>query len=256
LCLAWQPDGRRIASAGWDGRRPTCWVWDARTREKKFEIPFGPACFAAAFSPDGRYLVTGDGLGALQVWDAGTGRAVGTLGSHDQVIRGVVFSRDGRHLATSSGNGEIKLWDVTRLDKELDGKSAPRHTLDARVPGQSLNLAFSPDGKRLAAGGENNLVKIWDVRTGKVLQTLSGHRGDIDTVAFSHDGRWIASGSEDSTVKVWDGRSGEPVHSFRGHTGIVTSVAFSPDNRRLISGSRDHTVKVWDISKLGEEPNR
>src|SRR5262249_39250287 len=172
LCLAWQPDGERISSAGWDGQRHTCWVWDARTSEKKFQIPFGPGCFAVAFSPDGRYLVTGDGLGALQVWDAGTGRAVGTLGTHDQVIRGVVFSRVGGHVAMARGNGEVKLWDVTRLDKEyLDGKPAPRLTLDdARVPGTSVNVAFSPDGKRLATGGENNSIKVWDVETGKVLQ--------------------------------------------------------------------------------------
>src|SRR4029079_15074550 len=101
-------------------------------------------------------------------------------------------SRVGGHLATSSGNGEVKLWDGTRLDKEhLAGKPAPRHTLPARVPGPSLNMAFSPDGKRPAAGGENNLVKVWDVQTGNA-QTLPGHRGDVYTVAFSNDGRWIA----------------------------------------------------------------
>jgi WD40 repeat protein/serine/threonine protein kinase len=257
FCLAWQPDGRRIASAGSDGQRPTVWVWDARTRERKFPLTSGPTCFAVAFSPDGRYLVAGRGNGALQVWDAGTGKLVGMLGTHDQDIRGVVFSRVGGHLATSSGDGKVKLWDVTRLDKEyLDGKPAPRHTLDALVPGPSLNMAFSPDGKRLATGGEKNLIKIWDVQTGNVLQRLPGHRGDVYAVAFSRDGRWIASGSEDSTVKVWDGRSGELIHTFRGHTGIVTSVTFGPDDRRLISGSRDHTVKVWDLTQLEAGPDR
>jgi WD40 repeat protein len=258
FCLAWQPpDGERIACASWDGQRHTVEVLDARTGEQKFPLPSALACFAMAFSLDGRSLVTGGGNGALQVWNAVTGQLVGTLGTHEQDVRGVVFSRVGGHLATSSGDGEVKLWDVTRLDKEyLDGKPAPRHTLPARVPGPSLNMAFSPDGKRLAAGGENNSIKVWDVETGNVRQTLPGHRGDVYTVAFSLDGRWIASGSEDSTVKVWDGRSGELVHTFRGHTGIVTSVAFGADGRRLISGSRDHTAKVWDVSMLAEVPNR
>ena len=150
------------------------------------------------------------------------------------------------------------MWDVTRLDKEyLDGKPAPRLTLDdARVPGPSVNMAFSPDGKRLATGGEENLVKVWDVQTGKELRSLPGHRGNVYTVAFSHDGRWIASGSTDSTVKVWDGRSGELVRTFRGHTAIVTGVAFSPDDRRLISGSRDHTVKLWDLTRLSQVSER
>jgi WD40 repeat protein len=258
LCLAWHPDGKRIASAGWDGRLHNGWVWDARTGEKIFSLPSGLAIFAMAFSPDGRYLVTGAGKGALQVWDAETGEKVGTLGSHGQDIRGVVFSRVGGHLASSSGDGKVKLWDVTNLRDATrpNGKKEARITLDdARVPGPGLNLAFSPDGERLATGGEKNLIKVWDVRTGKVLQTLPGHRGDVYTVAFSHDGRWIASGSEDSTVKIWDGRNGELIRTFRGHSSIVTSVAFSPDDRRLISGSRDGTVKVWDVSMLGEKPN-
>ncbi len=120
-------------------------------------------------------------------------------------------------------------------------------------------MAFSPDGRWLATGGEENTVKIWDVQTGRELRPLRGHTNDIYAVTISPDGRWIASGGEDSTVKVWDSRTGQLVRSFRGHRGIVTSLAFglSPDGRRfLVSGSRDHTVKVWDLTKLGEEPTR
>jgi WD40 repeat protein len=257
--LAWQSDGQRIAAAGSDGRQQTVKVWDVRTpRQPAFALPPGREYFAVAFSPpDGRYLVsrylvTGNLNGALQVWDAGTGQPVVTLGRHDKEIRAVVFSHDGKHLASASPDGEVKLWDATRLNE----KQEARLTLHARVPRPSLNVAFSPDGLRLATGGEDNTVKIWDVQTGQELQTLRGHSGEIYTVAFSPDGRRVASGGEDSTVKVWDSHTGNVIRSFRGHTGLVSSVAFSPDGRRLVSGSRDSTVKVWDLTPLSEVPER
>jgi WD40 repeat protein len=149
----------------------------------------------------------------------------------------------------------VKLWDATRLNE----KQEPRLTVRARVPGASLNVAFSPDGRRLATGGEDNTVKIWDVQTGLELQTLRGHSGEIYSVAFSpdDDGRWVASAGEDSAVKVWDSHAGgPPIRSFRGHTALVSSVAFSPDGRRLVSGSQDKTVKVWDVTQLEIVPDR
>jgi eukaryotic-like serine/threonine-protein kinase len=258
FCVAWHPKGDLIASAGLD----TVKVWDAQTGRGVFALPAGLGKVvlpysAVAFSSDGRLLVTGKVDGAVQVWDAATGQAVGTLDTHSREIRGVVFSRDGKHLASASNDGIVKLWDAKGLDKKrLDAKEEARLTLRARVAGPSLNVAFSPDGRRLATVGEENTFKVWDVQTGQALQTLRGHSGEVYTVAFSPDGRWIASAGEDSTVKVWDSRSSELVRSFRGHTGLVCSLAFSPNSPRLYSGSRDHTVKVWDVSKLTNEPKR
>ena len=122
-----------------------------------------------------------------------------------------------------------------------------------------MNVSFSPDGRRLATGGEENTVKIWDVETGKELHPpLRGHRGEVYALAFSpdYDGRWIASAGEDSTVRIWDSHTGKLVRTFRGHLGLVSSVGFSPDGRWLVSGSRDTTVKVWDLTPLSEVPER
>jgi WD40 repeat protein/serine/threonine protein kinase len=256
--IAWQPGGR-VAAAGWVDRRPAVLVWDAETEQELFAIPAGPDHFslpfgAVAFSPDGRFLVTGGN--GLRAWDAKTGAPAGPLGTHDGEIRGVVFSRDGQHLASTSSDGNVQLWDATRLP----GRQEARLDLPARVPGPRpcLNAAFSPDGRRLVTGGPKHTVVIRDVRDGQVLRTLVGHSGDVHTVAFSPDdeGRWVASGGEDSTVKVWDSRTGDLLRSFRGHTALVSSLAFSPDGRRLYSGSPDKTVKAWDLTQLSEAPER
>jgi WD40 repeat protein/serine/threonine protein kinase len=260
--VAWDPDGRRIATAGSAGGQNTVKVWDGRTGRDAFPpIPVGPGTSAGpyqvvAFSPDRRYLLTGQLEGAVQLWDATTGQPVRTLVTHEREVRAIVFSPRGGRLATASGDGKVMLWDATRLDVKQEPRLPP---LPARVPGPSVNVAFSPDGQRLATGGEGNTVRIWDVQTGReVCSPFRGHSKEVYAVAFSptDERPWIASGGEDGKVKIWDSRSGELVRTLRGHTGIVSSLAFSPDGNRLYSGSRDKTVKVWDLSTLGAEPNR
>ena len=242
FCVAWAPNGQRIASAGGEGRRFTVKVFNPQDRTEEFERVTESEFMAVAFHPKSGHLVTGQQDGTIRVWDARTGRELGTVGIHKRPMRALAFSRDGSHLASASVDGEIKLWDATRLDEQhLDGKAVPRvPPLRARSPGVCVNLAFSPNGRFLASGGEEFTVKIWDVETGgEAHPPLRGHKEDIYAVAFSPDGRWLASAGEDSTVRIWDCRADYAlVRTFRGHTGLVNSLAFSP--------GFTHTIPVGD----------
>jgi WD40 repeat protein len=190
----------------------------------------------------------------VQVRDADTGKVLGVVGRHNLQIWGMTFSPDGSRLATASNDGTVRVWawNPARLGTEQQ----PELTLDVRVDGYGNRVAFSPDGRHLATGGEGSSVKIWDARTGAVLQTLSGHTGDVFAVAFSRDGRWLATGGADTTVRIWNATSWRLQHTLRGHTGLVMSLAFSPDSQRLASGSRDHTMKVWDTAGWDDDPDR
>jgi WD40 repeat protein len=120
------------------------------------------------------------------------------------------------------------------------------------------SVAFSPDGKRIAAGmifsggsgieWEEHWVRVWDAATGHQDLALKGHTRSVTSVAFSPDGKRIASGSWDSTVKVWDATKRKEILTFKGHPDMVTCVAFSPDGKRIASGCWDCTVKVWDAT--------
>ncbi|MBE7552121.1 MAG: AAA family ATPase [Anaerolineales bacterium] len=114
--------------------------------------------------------------------------------------------------------------------------------------GPTFSVAFSPDGKVLAAGTAEGQVRLWRVADGQPLLTCEGHLGAVWSVAFSPDGRLLASGSPDGTVRLWEVNTGHTLKTLAGHTHQVWSVAFSPDGRLLVSGSNDQTVRLWEVS--------
>ncbi|HKQ08009.1 MAG TPA: protein kinase [Blastocatellia bacterium] len=113
---------------------------------------------------------------------------------------------------------------------------------------QVWSVALSPDGRRLASGGEDNTARIWDVATGEELHRLTGHDRWVNAVAFSPDGKRLATASGDNTAKLWDAETGAEIASLVGHTQRVNAVVFSLDGRRLFTASHDGTVKVWDTA--------
>jgi WD40 repeat protein len=220
---------------GWEHR----FLWAAVCKRRMVFIGHADSILTAAFSPDGRRIVSGSADRTLKVWDAATGRETLTLTGHDREIRSAAFSPDGRRIVSGSDDALLKVWDA-----------ATGHVI-ATLAGHTdavSGVVFSPDGRRIASGSWDRTLKIWDAATGQEIRTLSGHAREVRTAAFSPDGRQIVSGSYDNTLKVWDAASGKETMTLRGHAGGVKSVAFSPDGRRIASGSRDKTVKVWDAT--------
>jgi WD40 repeat protein len=279
--LAFSPDGNRIASGS--PEPGTVGVWDTATGREAGVLPGqGHRLQDLAFGPDGHLLVfTLDGTllswdlsrndrtilcripektltglllspdGSLllgvhdkqaQLWDVPAGRKRADLPGEFEVREvTAVFSSDGRLLADTTDDGAVHLWNV-QAGAEARLLRGPA----ARVRA----LAFSPDGKRLAAGAAypENSVHLWSVPAGEEVAVLRGHQNEVNTVAFSPDGSRLASGSLDKTVRLWDARAGTLVAVLKGHTGWMHKLAFSPDGKHLATASVDETVRLWDAA--------
>ncbi len=115
-----------------------------------------------------------------------------------------------------------------------------------------VEVAFTPDGKRVVSAGKDATIRLWDTTTGEQLSTLQGHEGRIDGLAVSPDGSSIASAGSDAKVRLWNAKSGDVLHTISGHQGAVNGLAFSPTGDRIASASADKSIKVWDTMS-GEE---
>ncbi len=288
--VAFTADGRRLASvsSGDDNAASADWlrVWDVAP-DATLPILRGhtAAIYPMAYSPDGRWLASGSWDRTVRVWDAATGERCATL-LHDRRVEGLAFGPDGTWLLTACNEDErLRVWDVAtaRLRKEipcsldfsvavtvsLDGTRAAVEDFNWYINTQRLrvidlaagtslfttkavSLAYSPDGRWLAAAGEDaKTVLLLDARTYETTARFSGHEKTVTKAAFSPDGRYLASCSEDRTVRVWQIDSGE-CRVLRGHTDIVYAVAFHPDGTRLATAARDGAIWLWDLAR-GED---
>ncbi len=287
--VVFSPDGKWLALATESLDANDVRVWNTNTGTQKSIIQSPGICCSVAFSPDGKRLVTGSFNSPAKVWDATTGKMISVLSGDTAIVFRAVFNADGTSIATSSDD-TVKIWDASNY-KALKtihipkGKFVPdiafspnskllAIAISSGFTGQvsvwdattglllfhlfadqisPLGLAFSPDGKSLAVGYADNMVRVWDVSSmegeAQPFLLLRGHSNSVWRVAFSPNGTRLATASSDGTVKLWNmspgPEQGQEITTLPGHTAEVSAISFSPDGKYLASSSLDGTVRVY-----------
>jgi eukaryotic-like serine/threonine-protein kinase len=200
---------------------------------QRISFEHGDEIDSAAFSRDGRQIVTAGADGIAKVWDSASGTIVATLREHDRRIKSASFSFDNARIVTASTDRTARVWDA-RTGKHLATMVHPYEVLSA---------AFSPDGARVVTTGDSSTAAVWNTTTGELIATL-GHHKHVYAAAVSADGARVVTASEDHTAKVWDARTGKLLHSL-DHRGEVISAAFSPDGSQVVTASDDQTAGLW-----------
>lgn len=271
-CVKFSADGKFLATGCnrtaqiydvKDGRKVCVLLDESTTRSGDLYIR------SICFSPDGKFLATGAEDRQIRIWDIKARRIRSLLTGHMQEIYSLDFSRDGRFLVSGSGDKSARVWDIEkgtcvfdlRIEDFLHNEHGP---IDAGI----TSVALSPDGKLVAAGSLDTMVRVWNVTTGQQLERLKGHKDSVYSVAFSPDGKSLVSGSLDRTLRVWDLSAtkravessmpgskegvekglGTCQSTLNGHKDYVLSVAISPDGQWVVSGSKDRSIQFWNIA--------
>ncbi len=185
-------------------------------------------------------LAATEKLRLVRLWDQ-TGRLVCTIklpkGEPGRLALSPDRTRVAVGLNTEGGTYCIGLFDTSSGQERANW---------AVGPGQVLALAFSPDGRRLAAGGDDKVIHIWDADTGQPLTECRGHTSKVLSIAFRQDGSRLVTAAHDGTVRQWDPRTGHEVEPpYDRHTAEVLAAVYSPDGQRVASPGADRTVRLW-----------
>lgn len=230
--LAWHPKKPLLASAGQDGK--VRW-WNTKTGEQTAEFAGGAAWVEhVAWSPKGDYLITAAGK-RLKMWDE-AGQLVHDYPPFNSTISGVEWSSKGKEVAVS-GYGKVAFYKPTEAtcQREFEWK------------GSILGLAWSPDTKMLAGGGQDATVHFWYVKDGDDLQ-MSGYPAKITSVSWDPTSKYLATNGGELPV-VWDcsgdGPAGSKPMMFERHTALINQVIFQNRGPLLASGCDEGIIALW-----------
>ena len=218
---------------------------------------------AQAFSPDGKKLVV-SGHHELTIWDVETGKLTARLSTRSRRAMALLFLPDG-NLVYGGGRpgeeGEVAIYNIKAAPSKteegiawLNGVDDPKVLVKKllETDDEVQCLALSPDGKKLAAGGCDRMIHLWDLTPGianaKLEQSIENHADWVFSVAFSADGKRLGSASRDKTAKLWDITAKESLLTFPDHQAPVFGVALKADGKVGFSAGDDRQIRSWNIT--------
>jgi WD40 repeat protein len=217
-----------------------------------------------AFTPDSKQIVVG-GNHELTVWETTSGKLVRRIFTRAERAHAMLFLPDGK-LVVAGGRpgqeGDVRIYDINAgKPKDFGGVPAVDGVNDKtvflkeliQVEDSILALAISADGKKIAAGGTDRMVRVWDIATGKLEHAVENHADWILGVAFTPDGKALVTASRDKTAKVWDLAAKESLVTFPDHQNIVNNVGITPDGKFGISAGEDNSIRVWQATDAAKQ---
>ncbi|KAG0695672.1 quinon protein alcohol dehydrogenase-like superfamily [Suillus ampliporus] len=214
----------------WDLESGTQIGEDWREEGRKVEVE------GLALSPDGKTVASGSSDGTVRLWDVEIGKVIAKWTVHTYTVHSVCWSADGERVMSGSDDGMAIVWDVKIGKTVLTIKTG--HT-------QVWAVIYSPDQSKIATGGyTEDAVKIWDAKTGELLDTLEHFM--VLSLAWTSDGKKLISGSY-GQIRIFDTATCKEIAILEGHTHWVTGLSLSPNDRLLASASLDKTARLWNL---------
>ncbi|MEM7773385.1 MAG: NB-ARC domain-containing protein, partial [Cyanobacteria bacterium P01_A01_bin.37] len=256
------PDGHMLASSGFD---QTIKRWDIHRTPDGVELHLVQtleghqgSVWSVRFHPYAPLLVSSSGDRTIKIWQLPTGKLLTTLRGHTEQISTLEICPSGNHLVSASNDHTLKLWDISQWVGSSGIDNGATTTVIATLTGhtrQIWTMALSPDGTMLASGSNDQTVRLWDIPSRRLFNTIRGHTNQLLTVGVSAlsatdaagPTTYLMTGSSDQTIRLWDFQTGTLTHTLRGHKNWVLSVAPHPTELRLASGSADCDIRLWNL---------